>query len=1487
EVRELLGDELDLAAINGPSMCLVAGMNEAIDKLSAQLAEREVECRKLHVAGASHCRLLDPILAEFRAAISAIRLNAPQLPFISNVTGTWATAEDVTDPEYWVRHFRQPVRFADGLAEILKDNNRILLEVGPGQTLGSLSRQQPTKPAAVFASIPHPDDPTPDDRYLRESVGRVWMAGYDVDWTRVRGNRRQVRLSLPTYPFERQRYWIEPGKPLAAAENAHVSLGKRAELDQWFYTPSWQPAPLPPRSPAASDSRNWLVFLDTAGVGREVASRLSAQGHHVVAVREADAFYRFSEHEYAITPEAGREHYSLLFGELAAAGRLPDCILHLPLLTERETFRPGSSFYHHNQERGFYSLLYLAQALGEHDLPESVELWTVSNGMYAVSGQPVCYPEKATALGPLRVIPHEMPQVHCHHIDFEVVTAKEAQKSHLPPCDTLVSHVLDELGCSPDRATTTCVIAYRNNQRYLQQFNPVELPAKAQDATPAFRQGGTYLVTGGLGGIGMIVAEHLSQQYQANLILMGRTGLPPEDEWEAWLSTHAEQNAVSQRIRKLQSLEANGSRLQVAAADVANIEQMQRVVQTARDSFGTIHGVIHVAGLLEDGVIQTKTPDQVERVFSSKVHGTQLLLELFRAEPLDFFALFSSSSALLGPPGQVDYAAANAFLDAVAQSTLPHNFPVFAINWGLWKEVGKGIQISQKMRGEEVENAHLHEYAKHPLLDEFLEHDADRVVYSSRFRTDRWVLNEHRMSGGHAVLPGTGYLELVRGAFAEVTHADRLEQFDVTFLSPLKVDDDEEREIRVIINREGGAFDFSVISRNKTSAAAEWHEHAEGCIRSLRNDTSPPPEKLDIAAVRARCQREEHAAAGSALQTKQAQLVKFGPRWSCLRSVHWGQREAIATIELSAEYANELDGYRIHPAMLDLATGYALPLIDGYDQADVLFVPMSYERIRIYGALPATVVSHVRTTADSHVSKETASFDVTIADTDGNVLVEVHSLTVKRLASTAGFDFDRADQQSTSSARQSSLSAGERLFLQTFESGICATEGMQVLERVLAQRTHRQVIASPLNFNAWLAKTDEAARAASDSGVKFERPVLASSFEAPRDELERQLAAIWGDLLGVDEIGIHDDFFELGGHSLIAVRLFARIKKTWHVEYPISVLFEAPTIAKCAEMLKRELGDNDLSTGVATQDETSGSRSFRYLVPLNTVSNPVKPPFFLVAGMFGNVLNLRHLGAHLGKDQPVYALQARGLYGDDKPHETFEEAAADYLQEIRAIQPHGPYFLGGFSGGGISAYEIAQQLVAQGETVGMLVMLDSIPAQTPQPNWTDRLHIQLHHLRREGFHYFTNWAKRRWEWEQRKRNPVTHDLTPAEFRSDQIEAAFRRACARYQTKPYAGKVHLFRPPFDAYYCLPHNRVLNRDRGIMDHHNHWVPYVQGGIDVHLVTGDHDSMVLEPHVRVMAEKLRSCLEDAQTAGHGDRVGSGEELQDVESYSLAAHR
>ncbi|MDR7423231.1 MAG: thioesterase domain-containing protein, partial [Armatimonadota bacterium] len=284
------------------------------------------------------------------------------------------------------------------------------------------------------------------------------------------------------------------------------------------------------------------------------------------------------------------------------------------------------------------------------------------------------------------------------------------------------------------------------------------------------------------------------------------------------------------------------------------------------------------------------------------------------------------------------------------------------------------------------------------------------------------------------------------------------------------------------------------------------------------------------------------------------------------------------------------------------------------------------------------------------------------------------------------------------------------------------------------------------------------------------------------------------------------------------------------------------------------------------------------LVPMHeeAAARSGKAPFFLVAGMFGNVLNLRHLAQLVGSDRPFYGLQARGLYGDARPHETFEEMARDYLAELRQVQPRGPYFLGGFSGGGITAYEMARQLAAEGEEVPLIVLLDTpLPSDRPL-DLRERLLIQRQRLARRGPRYLIDW------WQGRRAHAATlaaraaaaagaGEGTTGPDPARVIEAAFYRACERYTVEPTAFRLALFRPKLRVEHQLGPGRAINEHRRRIYHDNGWAPFV-AGIQVFEVPGDHDGMVLEPNVRVLALKLRGCLEVAETAARAGAASRG---------------
>ena len=536
-------------------------------------------------------------------------------------------------------------------------------------------------------------------------------------------------------------------------------------------------------------------------------------------------------------------------------------------------------------------------------------------------------------------------------------------------------------------------------------------------------------------------------------------------------------------------------------------------------------------------------------------------------------------------------------------------------------------------------------------------------------------------------------------------------------------------------------------------------------------------------------------------------------------------------------------------------------------------MPVSYREVRVHRPLPAHVWSWVRNAEDNRADAPFAVFDVTLCDSQGEVCVEVQGFSIKRLqeggfaASNSRLDARELvfDDVARTDA-QVRLSAAEEQLQHNVSLGIRPAEGADAFGRALATGLP-QVVVSSINLDALVRQADQSVVADAGSGQKFQRPDLDSDYVEPRNDVERTLVGFWEELLGVNQVGVEDSFFDLGGHSLIAVRLFAMVKKAYRVEFPISVLFEAPTIALCAAMIRERTGDASTDAAAPATGANSAllpKRRFTHLVAMHDGEGGEHTPFFLVAGMFGNVLNLRHLARLIGVGRPFYGLQARGLYGDQSPHETLVEAATDYIAEMRQVQPHGPYLLGGFSGGGITAYEIARQLEAAGEQIALLVMLDTPLPVGPPLSRIDKLLIKIAEARRNGPGFLWQWAKRRLEWELRRLRHgadtgVTHN--PHQLHNAAIEAAFRSALPRYEVHGWNGPVVLFRPPLDRRWRITGGRWVNSDRDVVYEDNDWTRYVPD-LRVIEVPGDHDSMVLEPNVRVLASHIKACIDSAES-------------------------
>ncbi len=354
-----------------------------------------------------------------------------------------------------------------------------------------------------------------------------------------------------------------------------------------------------------------------------------------------------------------------------------------------------------------------------------------------------------------------------------------------------------------------------------------------------------------------------------------------------------------------------------------------------------------------------------------------------------------------------------------------------------------------------------------------------------------------------------------------------------------------------------------------------------------------------------------------------------------------------------------------------------------------------------------------------------------------------------------------------------------------------------------------------------------------------------SAYVAPRNPVELQLVQIWQTVLGLDQIGVNDNFFDLGGSSLLALQMFNQIKMVCGQKLPLATLLQAPTVGQLAEVIRQ-------------QDE---SEPWTPIVPLQPHGD--KPPFFCVCGRGGHVLNFRVLASLLDSDQPFYGLESRALDGQNSANVRIEDMAADYIQEICAFQPEGPYFIGGYSFGGIVAFEMAQQLRQQGKKVALLVLFDSIRDVSPLKRYVyhavNLLRFRVHPVvfGRYLFRFLSQ------KLEQKARGikflrPLLPSKSRPHWSATIDEVTYRVAQANYQAvKDYNPQVYRG----DMTILRASERDEDQQHVYRDPNLGWGNLIGGTIDVHSVPGYHGKMLSQPHVQEVAKQLEACLDKAQ--------------------------
>ena len=701
QVEPLLPQSLSIAAINMPTACVASGPREDIATLERQLAEKGISSTPLHTSHAFHSGMLEPAVAPFVTVMRGIKLKPPQLPYISNVTGEWITDTQATDPNYWGMHMRAPVLFHKGLVCIQDQGPTNYLEVGPGRSLSALARSLGGNAGNVVqSSLAHASARGAGEvkAFLR-AAAELWLAGVPLDWSRRYEGERRLKRPLPTYPFERKRYWvIDQDEPSPGQTNADrgrrvaapAQQPARARSQYLVETATWKrvQSSTPANRTPDQGELVWLVVVTKELLDERFASALRDRGDKVTVMEKGNVFAALSEDRFSCDPNQEAD-----IDEVCAAsvrGLADEKRLRVVYFCNPSRPRPGDKValeYKQQVDDKINAPIVLIRSLTRHAKADKISLTIVTRDGQEIIGTETIDPMMALPIGPCLAGMHEYPGLNCRMVD---VTSD-------PPA---IEGLALQLAADITEPRLSVVTGYRGNTRWARTVDTIP-PYFTRNPQAVFRDNGVYLITGGLGDLGLAASLHLAKNYHARVILISRTPLPAREKWSSIEATSQDDNRLVRIIRGIEQIEAAGGQVMVGAADVCDLPRMQEVVRDATDRFGDIHGVVHAAGVSGSTPIGLKTVAEVDEVLHPKILGLAVLEQIFADRRLDFLALFSSTSALWGRVGQVDYSAANAYLDSYAVASWGRaKWPTVSINWDNWREVGMAVNTLRAAPGQ-------------------------------------------------------------------------------------------------------------------------------------------------------------------------------------------------------------------------------------------------------------------------------------------------------------------------------------------------------------------------------------------------------------------------------------------------------------------------------------------------------------------------------------------------------------------------------------------------------------------------------------------------------------------------------------------------------------------------------------------------------------------------------------------------------------------
>ena len=609
--------------------------------------------------------------SQFKAIALKQHYSLPVIPMINSLKGEYFPDNEIPDAEYWIRQFQTKSQIAKGLDFLQGEGFGIFVEIGPTATLQDFFKKQPdNNPAVKILAL---CNETRDWGQILNNLSILYTNGIDINWIAFYKDHPDLRkVSLPNYPFQKKRYWFEEKK------SVQVSNLKPLQL---LYDLQWEALDL---SVAGDKTASLLslpgflgIFADDTGVGEMLSEQLTACQKDAVLIYPGEAYQKMGEGKFMINPNRP-EDFNLLLKNISQEKKNP-CLgfIHLWSLNTDLSQDLSEKRLQMAKTNGCLTILYLLQALTGNEQFSISGLWLVTRGAQAVrpNADTIVSAEQSLLWGLGKGIPLEYPELKVGLIDLD---PHRIEKS--------ASWIMAEIEQPDDEYQ----VAYRNNQRFVARITADQEQTTPTQVDFSWQKAATYLITGGLGKLGLRLAKSMVALGARHLVLMARRQLPEDDQQ----TKYAQGSVQEGQISAVRELEEQGAFVKIVSADVCNSQEVSEVLKEMSRTMPPLKGVIHAAGIVRQDTIKAMTPEALNAVLDAKVTGTMILHRLTQSLSLDCFLMFSSISSVWGSKQIAHYAAANAFLDMFTHYRRTKGFPATTLNWGPWS--GGGMTSSEE-----------------------------------------------------------------------------------------------------------------------------------------------------------------------------------------------------------------------------------------------------------------------------------------------------------------------------------------------------------------------------------------------------------------------------------------------------------------------------------------------------------------------------------------------------------------------------------------------------------------------------------------------------------------------------------------------------------------------------------------------------------------------------------------------------------------------